>query len=218
MRLLMYCMMCLLCIACNQDDKKNKNQKESTYDQVLYTYLLTKPSREPSFLKFSFGFSKKQAIKHIDSLIKADKIEPRTTVTFSAVKQKADGWPYTLHLSNEQPVSTVFDLHYRNDSLYQISILPYGEIEESDIKTFLETQYGTASFAKIDTSSINKSDTIFFWFKNSYEISYSPRALSPIVFSDLRMKQRYLTRLKFIDSVKSNLKKDATDEAKNDFQ
>jgi hypothetical protein len=176
---------------CSDSERKKSETiqppDKKTYEETVLDYLSHNPSHNKSFLQFDLGASVQVAKTHLDSLIASGKIGADTTFELKDSNTRIEGYPYEISLTKDSIYQTLLSLHYKGDSLYSISILPYTRFGEAGVKDFLDRQYGLPKYVEYDSV---RSDYRYCWFKNDYEISYIPAPFRPITIVDLRMKSK----------------------------
>jgi hypothetical protein len=206
--------------ACNSNSRTTEttdslsvsDQEYSSYATALQKHAgITGPKR--TFLKFQLGSTKKRAIKHIDSLIKAGTIERLSSLTFTMINVRVEGYPYSINLSTSDKIESLLIPTYENDTLVKVALFPIGEFSRYTLKEFLVKSYG-------EPAAIEKKDGeyTYYWFKDGYEIKYDSKTFGAIEYADpnYRMSELLLTSL--VDSLQEHSKREGVKKTKEDFQ
>src|SRR5688572_20385807 len=92
-------------VFCSCSDMSATKQKDlapkKTYDQIVDEQIAANKTPQPAFLNFQLGGSKKDAEKNLRQLLKDGKLREKTSINYSALGMKIDGYQYSLALSQD---------------------------------------------------------------------------------------------------------------------
>lgn len=215
-----YYVVLLVLILINCKSKKQQQIKEPvpskaiSYNEHLLNHVKTlKTFNDTVLLGFVLGSSKAEAEKHLKSLIKRGKTKRKQAVRFSALgyTTQLEGHPYTIYIGDTE-IPGLFILKYLDNKLFGVDLQLYKNVNSSSLKDFLSEKYGE-NIGEVESDGNFK----YMWVRNNTEIRLEGKEWADIQYFDIRRKLNLGNELTGLDSLKKNIQKELSKEAKKDL-